>query len=58
MSKALENYECEGQMDIYDWLKATQPKECNFSGHTCNKKELWKFQSSFVHFDVAYSMQL
>ena len=42
MSKALKNYECEGQMNIYDWLKATQPKECNFSGHTCNKKELWK----------------
>lgn len=38
----LDNYKCDGQINIYDWLKATQPKECNFSGHTCNKKELWK----------------
>ena len=22
----LKDYECDGQMDIYDWLKATQPK--------------------------------
>lgn len=42
MNKALQSYECDGQLDIFDWLKATQPKECNFSGHTCNKKELWK----------------
>ena len=47
MNKALQNYECEGQMNIFDWLKATQPKECNFSGHTCNKKELWKVAHTF-----------
>lgn len=37
MSK-LKNYECEGQLNIFNFLKS----ECTFSGHSCNKSELWK----------------
>lgn len=40
MSKGkLDNYKCTGQMSVFDYLE-TLP--CTFSGHTCNKKELWK----------------
>lgn len=34
----VKSYECEGQMNIFDFIKP----ECSFSGHTCNKQELWK----------------
>lgn len=37
MNKALQNYECEGQLSIFDLIKP----ECKFSGHTCNKENLW-----------------
>ena len=37
MNKALQNYECEGQLSIFDIMKPV----CNFSGHTCNKENLW-----------------
>lgn len=40
MSKGkLDNYKCDGQISVFDYLE-TLP--CAFSGHTCNKKELWK----------------
>ena len=42
MNKALQNYECDGQMSIFDFIKP----ECSFSGHTCNKQELWKIADS------------
>ena len=35
---SIKNYECEGQLNIFNFLKV----ECLFSGHTCNKEELWK----------------
>jgi len=46
----LDNYECEGQMTIFDFLKKSKPKieppkelgTCIFSGHTCNKQNLWE----------------
>lgn len=34
----LEHYECDGQLSIFDFIKPV----CNYSGHTCNKAELWK----------------
>ena len=37
----LKNYECEGQITIFDWLKE-KDKICDFSGHSCNKTELGK----------------
>lgn len=37
MNKALKDYECEGQLSIFDLIKP----ECTFSGHTCNKENLW-----------------
>lgn len=40
MSKGkLDNYKCDGQISVFDYIE-TLP--CAFSGHTCNKKELWK----------------
>ena len=36
MSKQLER-----QMSIFDFLKP-EPVVCNFSGHTCNKQNLWE----------------
>jgi len=39
----LKDYECEGQMNIFDFIKP----ECSFSGHTCNKQELWKIAHTF-----------
>lgn len=67
MNKALQNYECEGQLNIFDYLTPAQeyyfdtgkttywqdsqnkPYQwwknespvCSFSGHTCNKENLW-----------------
>ena len=38
MKNKLAHYECEGQMSIFDILKP----ECSFSGHTCNKENLWE----------------
>ena len=35
---SIKNYECEGQLNIFNFLKV----ECNFSKHTCNKEELWR----------------
>ena len=34
----LDNYECEGQLSIFDIINPV----CSFSGHTCNKKKLWE----------------
>lgn len=34
----LDHYECDGQLSIFDFIKPV----CNYSGHTCNKAELWK----------------
>lgn len=34
----LDKYECDGQMSLEDFIKPV----CSFSGHTCNKTELWK----------------
>ena len=39
-NRSLKN-ECEGQMSIFEYLDSL-PKECSFSGHTCNKKNLWE----------------
>lgn len=39
------NYECEGQLNIWDYLGQLEPKQekvCDHSGHTCNKEELYK----------------
>lgn len=41
----LKNYECEGQITIFDWLKE-KDKICDFSGHSCNKTELWKIANT------------
>ena len=30
----------KGQISIFEYL-STLPKDCTFSGHTCNKKNLW-----------------
>lgn len=35
---SIKNYECDGQLSIFDFIKP----ECNFSGHTCNKQNLWE----------------
>lgn len=46
MSKGkLDNYVCDGQINLFSYLE-TLSKVCNFSGHTCNKKELWKVADS------------
>ena len=37
----LENYECDGQISVFEYLKGI-PKNCSFSGHTCNKQNLWE----------------
>lgn len=34
----LSNYECEGQLSIFEIMKPV----CSFSGHTCNKQNLWE----------------
>ena len=34
----MTKYECEGQLSIFDFIKP----ECSFSGHTCNKQNLWE----------------
>ena len=34
----LDHYECDVQLSIFDFIKPV----CNYSGHTCNKAELWK----------------
>jgi hypothetical protein len=34
----LDHYECKGQLSIFDMIKPV----CNFSGHICNKKNLWE----------------
>ncbi|MBR2555389.1 MAG: hypothetical protein IKE94_11045 [Aeriscardovia sp.] len=31
----------EGQISMFEYLDSL-PKECSFSGHTCNKKNLWE----------------
>lgn len=31
----------EGQISMFEYLDSL-PKECSFSGHTCNKKSLWE----------------
>lgn len=41
----LKNYECEGQIDIFEYLEQLN-KVCSFSGHTCNKKNLWEVADS------------
>lgn len=46
----LDNYECEGQMSIFDYLATLPPKECSFSGHTCNKENLWEVADTFDDF--------
>lgn len=38
MNKALKDYKCDGQLSIFDFIKV----QCSFSGHECNKEELWK----------------
>lgn len=38
MNKALKDYKCDGQLSIFDFIK----EQCSFSGHECNKEELWK----------------
>lgn len=38
------DYQCVGQMNIWDYLSSTTT--CDHSGHTCNKKELWKVADS------------
>lgn len=52
----LDNYKCEGQLSIFDYLKAADPepkeeprqlkseqsKICQYSQHTCNKANLWE----------------
>ena len=35
----------EGQLNIFDYLKSLETV-CTFSGHTCNRKELWKVAES------------
>lgn len=50
MSTKLEGYECEGQLSIFDYLKAADPRQlkseqskiCQYSQHTCNKANLWE----------------
>lgn len=46
----LDNYECEGQMSIFDYLATLPPKGCSFSGHTCNKENLWEVADTFDNF--------
>lgn len=41
MDKTLQNYECDGQIGLFDYLK-TIPKDCSHSDHKCNKEELFK----------------
>lgn len=41
-----DDYECEGQLNIFDYLKEKN-RVCKFSEHTCNKTELWKIAHSF-----------
>lgn len=31
-----------GQINIFEYLKELEPPCCYYSGHKCNKKELWK----------------
>lgn len=53
----MKNYDILGQMHIFDFLSQDRPKEskkteavdsniCKYSGHTCNKKELWNVADS------------
>lgn len=42
----LKNYKCDGQIDLFDYLEQLKPKVCSFSGHTCNKKNLWEVADS------------
>ena len=32
----------DGQINIFEYLKELEPSCCSYSGHKCNKKELWK----------------
>lgn len=36
----------EGQLNIFDYLKGLEAAVYTFSGHTCNKNELWKVAES------------
>ena len=38
------NYQCDGQLNLWEYLSSTTI--CEYSGHTCNKKELWKVADS------------
>lgn len=43
----LKNYKCDGQIDLFDYLEQlNKSKVCSFSGHTCNKKNLWEVADS------------
>lgn len=42
----LKNYKCDGQIDLFDYLEQLKPKVCSFSGHICNKKNLWEIADS------------
>ena len=44
MSGIPNNYQCDGQLNLWDYLLSTAI--CEYSGHTCNKKELWKVADS------------
>lgn len=39
----LDKYSCDGQMDLFEYLKLKEDeeKDCSFSGHKCNKSNLW-----------------
>ena len=38
-----------GQITIFEYLNSL-PKECSFSGHTCNKENLWEVADTFDDF--------
>ena len=42
----LDNYECEGQLSLFDIMKPT----CKYSKHTCNKENLWEVADGLEYF--------
>ena len=43
MAKSRKDIQIEGQLSLFDFLKP----ECTFSGHTCNKENLWTLAHTF-----------